>query len=427
MKTTVLLSLISVSLFLVQCGGSEEQLVYTDSVEVRDIVETISASGKIQPEMEVKISSDVSGEIVELFVMEGDSVKEGQLLMEINPEIYASENDRMQAMVSQAQSGLASARSRQSQAEAQFEQSELAFERSSKLYQKEAISAAEYEQSKSAYLVAQNELKAAKQAVDGAAYNVRSVEAGLKAARENLNRTRLLSPMDGVVSRLDVEKGERVVGTAQMTGTEMLRIANLSNMEVRVEVNENDIVKVKLGDTASIDVDAYSNRSFTGVVTSIANSPAGQNAIISSDQVTNFEVRIRILRSSYEDLLVGLNSKMSPFRPGMSASVDIRTRRANNVKSIPIGAVVARADTTQPASSLSTFKEYVFVADSGKAKMLEVETGIQDLQYIEIKSGLGNYRQVISGPYSLISKTLKSGDAIQVVDKSLLYETMIEP
>jgi HlyD family secretion protein len=333
----------------------------------------------------------------------------------------------MQAMVSQAQSGLASARSRQSQAEAQFEQSELAFERSTKLYQKEAISAAEYEQSKSAYLVAQNELKAAKQAVDGAAYNVRSVEAGLKAARENLNRTRLLSPMDGVVSRLDVEKGERVVGTAQMTGTEMLRIANLSNMEVRVEVNENDIVKVKLGDTASIDVDAYSNRSFTGVVTSIANSPAGQNAIISSDQVTNFEVRIRILRSSYEDLLVGLNSKMSPFRPGMSASVDIRTRRANNVKSIPIGAVVARADTTQPASSLSTFKEYVFVADSGKAKMLEVETGIQDLQYIEIKSGLGNYRQVISGPYSLISKTLKSGDAIQVVDKSLLYETMIEP
>jgi HlyD family secretion protein len=198
-------------------------------------------------------------------------------------------------------------------------------------------------------------------------------------------------------------------------------------MEVRVEVNENDIVKVKLGDTASIDVDAYSNRSFTGVVTSIANSPAGQNAIISSDQVTNFEVRIRILRSSYEDLLVGLNSKMSPFRPGMSASVDIRTRRANKVKSIPIGAVVARADTTQPASSLSTFKEYVFVADSGKAKMLEVETGIQDLQYIEIKSGLGNYRQVISGPYSLISKTLKSGDAIQVVDKSLLYETMIEP
>lgn len=427
MKTTVFLSLVLVSLFLVQCGGAEEQLVYTDSVEVRDIIETISASGKIQPEMEVKISSDVSGEIVELFVLEGDSVKEGQLLMEINPEIYASENDRMQAMVSQAQSGLASARSRQSQAEAQFEQSELAFERSTKLYKKEAISAAEYEQSKSAYLVAQNELKAAKQAVDGAAYNVRSVEAGLKAARENLNRTRLLSPMDGVVSRLVVEKGERVVGTAQMTGTEMLRIANLSNMEVRVEVNENDIVKVNLGDTANIEVDAYSNRSFTGVVTSIANSPAGQNAIISTDQVTNFEVRIRILRSSYEDLLVGLNSKMSPFRPGMSASVDIRTRRANKVKSIPIGAVVARADTTQPASSLSTFKEYVFVADSGKAKMLEVETGIQDLQYIEIKSGLGTYSQVISGPYSLISKNLKTGDAIQVVEKSMLYETLVEP
>ena len=427
MKKILIFSGAFLSLFLVQCGGSDGDMVYTDSVVVRDIVETISASGKIQPEIEVKISSDVSGEIVDLFVAEGDSVKQGQLLMEINPEIYASENDRMQAMVLQAQSGLASAKARQSQAEAQFEQAEQAFQRSTKLYQKEAISAAEYEQSKSAYLVAQNEIKAAKQAVDGAAYNVRSVQASLKASQESLDRTRLLSPMDGVVSRLNIEKGERVVGTAQMTGTEMLRIANLSNMEVRVEVNENDIVKVKLGDTANIEVDAYSNRSFTGVVTSIANSPAGQNALVSTDQVTNFEVRIRILRSSYEDLLVGLNSKMSPFRPGMSASVDIRTRRANKVKSIPIGAVVARADTTQPASSLSTFKEYVFVADSGKAKMLEVETGIQDLQYIEIKSGLGKYSQVISGPYSLISKTLKSGDAIQVVDKSLLYETMIEP
>jgi len=415
------------SLFFVQCGGADGEMVYTDSVAVRDIVETISASGKIQPEIEVKISSDVSGEIVDLFIAEGDSVKEGQLLMEINPEIYASESDRMQAMVLQAQSGLASAKARQSQAEAQFEQAELAFQRSTKLYQKEAISSAEYEQSKSAYLVAQNEIKAAKQAVDGAAYNVRSVQASLKAANESLNRTRLLSPMDGVVSRLGVEKGERVVGTAQMTGTEMLRIANLSNMEVRVEVNENDIVKVKLGDTASIEVDAYSNRTFLGVVTSIANSPAGQNAIVSTDQVTNFEVRIRILRASYQDLLVGLNSKMSPFRPGMSASVDIRTRRAIRVKSIPIGAVVARADTTQSASSLASFKEYVFVADSGKAKMLQVETGIQDLQYIEIKSGLGNHKQVISGPYSLISKTLKEGDLIQVVDKSMLYETLVEP
>jgi len=427
MKKLLLFFSAFLSLFLIRCGGATGEMVYTDSVAVRDIVETISASGKIQPEVEVKISSDVSGEIVEVFVMEGDSVKQGQLLMEINPEIYVSENDRVQAMVLQAQSGLASAKARQSQAEAQFEQAELAFQRSTKLYQKEAISAAEYEQSKSAFLVAQNEIKAAKQAVDGAAYNVRSVEASLKASRENLNRTRLLAPMDGIVSKLNVEKGERVVGTAQMTGTEMLRIANLSNMEVRVEVNENDIVKVKLGDTANIEVDAYSNRIFLGVVTAIANSPAGQNAIVSSDQVTNFEVRIRILRSSYEDLLVGLNSKMSPFRPGMSASVDIRTRRANNVKSIPIGAVVARADSSQPASGKPAFKEYVFVADAGKAKMLEVETGIQDLQYIEIKSGLGNYRQVISGPYSLISKTLKSGDAIQVVDKSLLYETMIEP
>lgn len=427
MKKPLLLFSALLSLFLIRCGGSSGDMVYTDSVLVRDIVETISASGKIQPEVEVKISSDVSGEIVELRVAEGDSVKQGQLLMEINPEIYASENDRMQAMVLQAQSGLASAKARQSQAEAQFEQADLAFQRSTKLYQKEAISAAEYEQSKSAYLVAQNEIKAAKQAVDGAAYNVRSVEASLKASRENLNRTRLLAPMDGIVSKLNVEKGERVVGTAQMSGTEMLRIANLSNMEVRVEVNENDIVKVKLGDTASIEVDAYSNRAFQGVVTSIANSPAGQNAIVSTDQVTNFEVRIRILRASYQDLLVGINSKMSPFRPGMSASVDIRTRRASRVKSIPIGAVVARADTTQPASSLSSFKEYVFVADSGKAKMLEVETGIQDLQFIEIKAGLGNHNQVISGPYSLISKTLKEGDPIQVVDKSMLYETLVEP
>lgn len=415
-RIPVYLSLVLLS----ACGGGGGTQVYADKAEARTIIETISASGKIQPEVEVNISSDVSGEIVSLFVKEGDSVQEGQLLLEINPEIYASETDRVEALVQQSESNLASAEARLKQAQAQWVQAQAAFKRSKSLYAKEAISTAEWEQAQANYEVAQSEVKAAEEAAEGAKYNVESAQASLKAARENLTRTRILAPMDGVVSRLVVEKGERVVGTAQMTGTEMLRVANLSNMEVSVEVNENDIIKVSLSDTAFIEVDAYTNRQFTGIVTSIANSPVANAAALSTDEVTNFEVKIRILRSSYQDLLQGQNSRMSPFRPGMSASVDIRTERKENVLSVPVGAVTARADSSI-GSSKSTYKEFVFLIDSGKVALVEVKTGIQDLKFIEILEGLKVNDQIVAGPYEAISKTLQNGDPVEVMDQESFY------
>jgi HlyD family secretion protein len=415
----------TLSLFLILsffgCGGGKQELVATDSVVVRTVVESISASGKIQPEVEVKISSDVSGEIVTLYVAEGDSVKVGQLLLEINPDIYRSQSEQSEAVMRQSEANLASSKSRQAQSQAQFVQAELTYKRNQQLFEKKALSMAEFEQGEAQFLVAKNELEAAKEAVRAAEFTVQSNRAALRAANENLARTRILSPMQGVVSKLNIEQGERVVGTAQMTGTEMLRVANLANMEVRVEVNENDIVKVKLGDTASVEVDAYPNRKFTGLVTAIANSPKTTQQQLTSDEITNFEVRVRILPESYADIMESGDVRYSPFRPGMTASVDIRTRKAENVLSVPVASVTTRSDTTATAQEEEALKEYVFVVNENKVQLREVSTGIQDSRFIEIQTGLNAGEKVVEAPYSAIARTLNDGDAVKVVPRELLY------
>lgn len=394
-------------------GGAKDHVFATiDTVTTQNIIETITASGKIQPEMEVKISPDVSGEIIELHVAEGDSVKSGQLLIVINPDLYEADFARMKGILNQAKANLASSQSREAQSEAQLLQAELNYKRNKALYEKNVISASEWEQISTQYKVAQAEYKAAQESVVAAKYNVISTEAQLNQTSNQLKRTRIVAPMDGIISKLAVEKGERVVGTAQMTGTEMLRVANLDNMEIRVEVNENDIIKVKLGDTAYIEVDSYLNRKFTGVVTQIANSPTTSNSQISTDEVTNFEVRIRILSDSYKDLME-LKGQM-PFRPGMSASVDIVTSKANNAIAVPTQAVTIRENLEKEDYAGNPFEECVFVLENGKAKRIWVQTGIQNSRYIQIISGLTEGQVIIAGPYSLVSKDLEDGKEIQI-------------
>jgi HlyD family secretion protein len=381
--------------------------VAIEKVAVNPITEAVTANGKIQPETEVKISPDVSGEIVELHVKEGDFVQKGLLLFKIKPEIYVSARDRAAATLS-------STKARLSQVEAQLIQAELAYNRSKKLYGENTISQSEFEQAESQYKVAKAEKESAE-------YAVKSSEASLKEANENLVKTTVYSPMTGTISRLAVELGERVIGANMMTGTEVLRVADLNRMEVVVEVNENDIIRVKPGDTATVEVDAYLDRDFTGVVTEIANS-ANTLGTTTADQVTNFEVRILILRESYEDLITEKNP--SPFRPGMSASVDIFTSRRANTLTVPIQAVTTRTDTTLTVADASKeIRTLVFVSDGTYALARDVKTGIQDNVNIEILSGLTEGEEVIVQPFSAISKKLADSTLIEVVDKEELFST----
>ena len=355
--------------------------------------------------MEVKISPDVSGEITELTIKEGDWVEKGDLLLRINPEIYAANLDRMKASLNNMKSNL-------SQQKAQLRDTELKHNRNTNLFDKKAISSAEYETS-------QNNYEMAKLAVEASQYSVKSSEASLKEAQNNLNRTSIYAPISGTISRLNVEKGERVVGTAQMTGTELLRIADLSYMEVVVDVNENDILRVNLGDYAEVNVDAYMKDKFQGVVTEIANSANLSGT--SADQVTNFEVKIRIEKSSYDYLN---KSYTHPFRPGMTASVDIHTEIKENIKLISIQSVTTRKDSSSVdrSAKYNYTKEFnekeafecVFIHKNGKALIKTVETGIQDDQNIEIISGLNEGDEVIKAPYSAVSKKLKNEMIISV-------------
>ena len=418
-------------------GAKDEIKVSIAKVELRTIVETVSANGKIQPETEVKISSDVSGEIRELYVKEGDSVRAGQLLARIDPELYMSALDRTNASLSNAKASLAGSKARLMQAEARFAEVEKQFSRNKKMSDQKLISEAELETATSTYKNSKAEVEAAKQTVTGADFNVRSFEASLKESQKNLTRTEIFAPVNGTVSSLKVEKGERVVGTSQMAGTEMMRIANLNEMEVSVDVNENDIIKVGLGDTTLIQVDAYGTRKFKGIVSEIANS-ASTTTATTSDQVTNFVVKIRILRSSYADLTAKFGKRKAVFRPGMSASVEIQTETATNALAIPIEAVTVRnindLDTTAKdkekeenfntsvAESKKDEIEVVFCNVNGKASIRKITTGIQDDKYIEITSGLTKTDEVVSGPYATISKTLKHGDKVKKVSKEALFE-----
>jgi HlyD family secretion protein len=402
--------------------------------EKRSIVETVVANGKIQPETEVVISSEVSGKILELPFKEGDKVKEGDLLVKINPDLALAALDRAEAASNNARANEASASARLVQAKAQLRNAQLSFNRSQKLFDEGAISESEYDNALASFETAQAEVTAAEESVKAAKYSVQSALASVKEARDSYSRTTIFSPMNGTISRLSVEVGEQVVGAMQMTGTEIMRVANLDIMEVLVDVNESDIVRVAFGDSAIIEVDAYVNRKFDGVVTEIANSAKSQG--VTADQVTNFEVKVRIVPESYEDLVDPENPGLSPFRPGMNATVDIITETKKNVISVPIESVTTRVDTAKK-EKVSTvdrlvgekntenedpFNVVFLLSDDGKAQIQVVETGIQDDKYIEIKRGIQADVQVISGPYDLVSQKLMPGDEVDKVSKDELYK-----
>ena len=380
------------------------------NVAASTIVETVSATGKIQPEIEVKISSEVSGEIIALNVKEGQAVKKGDLLVKINPDLYTSSYNRTISNLSGTKAGL-------NQSEASYKEAKANYDRNKSLYDKGIISRADWDKAIASFEVA----KANKQ---NAYYNVQSASATVLEAKDNLGRTTIYAPADGTISVLNVELGERVLGTQQMAGTEILRVANLNNMEVEVDVNENDIVKIKVGDKANVEVDAYLKKQFKGVVTSISNSAS---STLTADQVTNFKVKVRILKESYQDLLEGKPSTYSPFRPGMTATVDIITNTKSNILTVPISSVVVKSDTAavkeikveDPNEEKSKPKsdkkfECVFVKVGNKAKIRIIKTGIQDDTNIEVLSGLKKGDVVITGPYTTVSKELNSGDKVSL-------------
>lgn len=435
-KTRTIIIIISVIvlviLIIIAAGKGQREKgikVTTETVQKRTIIETVSANGKIQPELDVKISPYISGEVIELKVKEGDKVKRGDLLAKIDPEIYRANYDRTKASLNAQRANEASAQARLVQVEAQFENARTSFDRSKKLFEQSVISQADYDAALANYQVAKAEVEAARQSVKSSQFAVESTVASLDEAKENLTKTAIYAPSDGTVAKLSVEVGERVMGASQFSaGTEIMKLANLDEMEVVVEVNENDIVRVSLFDTAVIEVDAYLDHKFKGIVSEIATS--ANTTGISADQVTNFEVKIRILRESYENLIDTTNLVRSPFRPGMSATVDIQTETTYDVLTIPIQAVAARADTTGKVENDEKtgdvvmddkYIEVVFLYDNGKAKLQEVKTGIQDNTYIEITEGLKEGDEVITGPYRAVSKNLKNGDVVKKVDKKDLF------
>lgn len=400
--------------------GKEDVInVSVEKPEYRTLIESISANGKIEPVIEVKISPEVSGEIIELPINEGERVVKGQLLCRIKPDTYISMCERAEAAVN-------SAKARLTLSEVQHQQAVLAFNRNEKLYNQGAISEAEFENSKTNFDVAKAD-------VDAAVFNVNSAIASLKEAQENLAKTTIYAPMGGTISRLSVELGERVVGTAQMAGTEILRIADLSRMEARVSVNENDIVRVKLMDTSLVSVDAYPGEEFKGLVTQIANSASVEGT--STDQVTTFQVRVQLIPNSYAHLIE--ERKPNPFRPGMSTTVDIQTTTRYSVLSIPIQSVTTRPDTadTKTAESMtsetlgeelggsksSELKEVVFVVQDETARMVYIKSGIQDNRNIEILEGLSDSVEVVIAPFSAISRRLQDGKAVKKVKQDKLY------
>jgi HlyD family secretion protein len=395
-------------------GGEKEVEVEFAKVKRAPIIEKVSASGEIQPEVEVKLSPDVAGEIIELNVQEGDSVAQGFLLVKIRPDNFISALDRTRANLNQQMANLSQAKASLQRAEAQFTQADLNFKRQKTLFDQKAISAADFEVAQANFTSSQKDLEAAKQNVVASEFIVKSSQATVNEASENLRLTNVYSPVSGIVSNLLVEQGERVVGTQTMAGTQMLTIADLSKMEVRVDVNENDIVRLSLGDTTIIDVDSYSSlgKKFKGIVTSIANTA---NTKASVDAVTEFKVKIRILNSSYVDLVK--EGKKYPFRPGMTASVEILTNSKDDALSVPLSAVTTREDQLDTLEGGTTkSRELVFINDNGVAKLKVIKTGLSDFQNIEILEGLKEGEEIISGPYFVVSKELKEGDKVKLME-----------
>ena len=413
--SVVVIGLIALLIILKKSGTFGDN---TDAKEVEfakinetTIVETVSATGKIQPEIQVNISSEVSGEITALAVKEGQVVRKGDLLVKINPDLYTSGLNRSQSNLSSSKSGL-------SQADASFREAKTSYDRSKTLFDKGIISRSDFDKAMASFEVS----RAVKET---AYYNVQSANATVNEARDNLGRTTIYAPADGTISGLTVELGERVVGTQQMTGTPIMTVANLDNMEVEVNVNENDIVKISIGDSTKVQVDAFLKKEFKGIVTSISNSAS---ATLTADQVTNFKVKVRILKDSYADLMQGKPVNYSPFRPGMTATVDIITKTKTKVIGVPISSVIVKSDTT--AVKITDIKdeeeeklkpksdkkfECVFVKIGDKAKIRIIKTGIQDDTNIEILEGLKQGETVITGPYTTVTKDLQSGDKVKTL------------
>lgn len=434
---TIILSVLVVLLIVGKATGiigkSDKTLVATEKAAVRDINETVSASGKIKPHVEVKISPEVSGEVVELPIKEGDVVKKGQLLCKIRPDILKSGYDRAVASYNSQKASVGNSVQMLKQAEATYNNQAAIYKRSKELYDNKVLTASEFDNATASYVGAKAALEAAKQNVIGSKYGLAQSSASVKEANDNLVKTTIYSPVDGVVSKLSIEKGERVLGTAQFAGTEIMTISDLSQMDVNVDVNENDINRIVVGDSSKIEVDAFLGKKFTGVVTEIGSSAnvVGTNA----DQVTNFTVKVRIDPNSYGDLLKKSGNNPSPFRPGLTATVDIKTNHTRAL-AVPIQAVTTRDDkktvdgpkkdddaTVVKSASSAPSKEYVFIYNAGKVKQVEVTTGIQDDMYIQVLTGLKTGDEVVSAPYPAISKTLKDGALVEKVDKAKLFTT----
>lgn len=417
--------------------GDKGTKVAIEKVALHTITETVTASGKIYPETEVKISPEVSGEIIELTIKEGDSVLKGQLLARINPNIYGSVVSQAEAQVAETRARVSNAREMAAQSKAQYEAAQANFNRNKKLYAEKVISAMEFEQAEAQYLGAKASYDAAQANISGGQYSVQGASAGLSQARENLRRTTIFAPTSGIISQLNVKLGERVVGTAQMAGTDMLTIADMGRIEVRVDVSETDIAKVKIGDTTMIEADAYRNRKFKGVVSKISVSSKGLGsaaAQMSTDQVTNYTVHILIVSNTYADLETNLSYGEFVFKPGMSASVEIQTRQEPNILSVPVNAVTTRdwPDSVKKANEAKGIKEeirqVVFVYDAKTKKVVtrDVQTGVQDNQYIQIISGLKAGEEVVIAPYGAIARSLKDKSNVAITKKEKLFESKDE-
>jgi len=419
-------------------GKKEGTKVTAEKATKRTIIEVVNASGKVYPEVEVKVSPDISGEITELTVQEGDTVKKGQLLARIYADIYSIQRDQASFGVDQSKAQVANSKAGLDALQAQLDQAQKNYDMQKKLFDDKVISKSEFNVAEANFKTAKANYNAGVQNIKGVSASVQSAEASLNRANKDLGKTTIIAPMDGVVSLLNVKKGERVAGNSFNVGTEILRIANMDKIEVRVDVGENDIPKVKLGDSALVTIDAYSDRKFKGLVTQIASSNNGassQSALAATtNDVTQYKVYVRLLPESYRDLL---GKGIFPFRPGMSATADIQTKTQINVLSVPINAVTTRdkndvvvnkddkeaSDINAPVPSLDDLDVVVFILGAdGKVKKVPVKTGIQDINYIEITEGLKEGDEVVTGPYDIVSKTLKDSIEVKKVDKKELFE-----
>lgn len=432
----VLIVLVLILKFTGVIGGEKIEKVTIEKAVDKKVVETVTASGKIQPETEVKLSSEVSGEVTELLVKEGDVVKKGQLLCKVRPDVLKSGYDRAVASYSSQKAGVASSLQVMKQNEGNFVNAEATYKRNVELAARKVISASEFDAAKAAYLTAKTNLAKSKEDYISAKFQLEQSGANVQEANANLAKATIFAPVDGVISKLSVELGDRILGTAQMAGTEIMRISNLSSMEVNVDVNENDINRVNVGDSATIEVDAFADKKFKGIVTEIASSSKDIGSTTTSvDQVTNFVVKVRIIADSYQGVKGGAKDLPSPFRPGLSATVDIESESLKGL-AIPIASVFTidkkkteekSNDNNDNASKQKaklndkTVKQYVYVFSAGTVKKAEVTTGIQDDQFIIIKTGLKVGQEIVTGPYSAIQNRLKDGMKVEKTTKDQLF------